>query len=531
MERRTGERRHSKWGWQAGAAIGSVIVFAPIGCGEPSGKDESRLSADPPYSKEPDWRSADQEANSLGAGLGDINGDGFADLVVATGNDLAKQAVVVFYNDGKGGFPATPSWSSSDLDYHTGIAVGDIDLDGAIDVAVTVGPEPSNTEDQGYAKVYMNRGGELEKEPSYRTADRFSAFGCALGDHDGDGDLDLAVPAAFEGSGTRVTAGPVRIYENVGGRLTPRPAWQSAPRVHASNVKFADIDGDGLLDMAVAARTLPIHRARIEGDGSVTLPVDPWWRAPEEIGMPFFLDVGQVGSSLVLVTSYNDYMFVPPDDLAPGLSPAPEEDVPVPLIDAPPPPEDCPPAMAGSVSRVMAYAPLEGASPIWRSDTVGWGAGVRLADLNGDGVQDLLAARWGPNFYGLDAPLEIYLGTSRSFQTRPGWVSRTCSVGEAVLLWDLDEAAVEQVSESFQVERPQAIVTLARQLVQKIVEVRRNDVALGPRDYVTVPGGNWISFRERLRAGEEVSVRYEYSPEPDIVLTNTQGSNYVFHRR
>jgi hypothetical protein len=283
--------------------------------------------------------------------------------------------------------------------------------------------------------------------------------------------------------------------------------------------------------MAVAARTLPIYRARLEGDGRISLEASPFWQAPEEIGMPFFLDVGRLGSSLVLVTSYNDYMIVPPDDISYGLPPDYDIDVPMPVYeDGPPPPEDCPPAMGGSVSRVMAYAPREGQDPIWRSDTLGWGAGVRLADLNGDDVQDLLAARWGPNFYGLDAPLEIYLGVSGSFQTRPGWISRTCAVGEAVLLWDLDESALEEVSESFRVERPQAVVTLSRQLVHEIVEVRRNGVALGPRDYVTVPGANWISFRDRLRAGEEVSVRYAHSPEPDIVLTNTQAPNYVFHR-
>lgn len=506
-----------------------MITLATMGCGGTPEEGKPPPSA-PPYAREPDWRSA-EEANSLGAALADINGDGFADLVVANGNDLEKQAVVVFSNDGKGGFPTTPSWSSSDLDYHTGIAVGDIDLDGWIDVAVTVGPEPANAEDQGYAKVYMNRGGALEPEPSYRTADSFSAFSLALGDHDGDGDLDLAVPVAFERSGEAPTAGRVRIYENVGGKLAPTPAWQSSHRIHAANAKFADIDGDGLLDMAVAARKLPIYRAQIGDDGSVALGVDPWWLAPEEIGMPFFLDIGRLGSSLVLVTSYNDFMYVPGDELAGDLPLPAEADVPEPLVGEPPRPENCPAASGGSISRVMAYAPLDGGEPIWRSDTVGWGAGVRLADLNGDGAQDLLAARWGPNKYGLDAPLEIYLGVSRSFQTRPGWISGTCSVGEAILLWDLDESAMEEVAESFRVERTQAVVTLSRQLVQKIVEVRRNGVALGRRDYVTVPGANWISFRERFRPGEEVSVRYGYSPEPDIVLTSTMGQSYVFHRQ
>jgi len=515
---------------------GALFMVALEGSAAASDQDKAemqpapKLRTDVPYSREPGWRSADEQAHSLGVALADINGDGFPDLVVANGNDLVKHAVTVFYNDKQGHFPEEPSWSSGDLDYHTGVAVGDIDLDGWIDVVVTVGPQVTNIFEQGYTKVYFNRGGTLESTPSYRTEDSYSSFGCALGDYDGDGDLDLAVPVAFEWDGLDSVPGRVRIYENKGGKLSPTPTWQSDARLHATNAKFADIDGDGLLDLAVASRALPIYRARLDERGAITLPTEPWWTARAEFGVPFFLDVGKIGSSVVLVTSYNDYMDVPGDDLVADPPPRHLNYARKAYAEYPrePAPGSCAPGVSGA-APLMAYAPLGSSDPIWISETVGWGAGVRLADVNGDGLSDLLATRWGPMFYGMGAPLEIYLGTSRAFEARPAWVSDTCTIGEAIAVADLDRGALKEVLEPFSIERPQSVVTLSRQNVEAIVEVQRDGRALGLGEYVTLPGGNWISFGRRLQPGERVSVRYAYSTQPDVVLSNTYASNDVFY--
>jgi hypothetical protein len=185
----------------------------------------------------------------------------------------------------------------------------------------------------------------------------------------------------------------------------------------------------------------------------------------------------------------------------------------------------------GSDSRLMAYAPHAGSEPIWVSDTAGWGSGVRLVDVNGDGTLDLLASRWGPQFYGYGAPLELFRGTPQAFQTKPAWSSGTCGVGESIAVADLDCGALVEAVESFPIERPQAVVTLSKQIVEEIREVSRDGVRLGLGEYVALPGGNWISFKRRLRPGERVSVRYTHSDEPDIVLASTLDFNHVFHHR
>ncbi|MRG95439.1 FG-GAP repeat domain-containing protein [Polyangium spumosum] len=500
----------------AAVTLGALAV-ALTGCGvdELHGEADaaSRAPSRLPYAPQPGWSSADAEAHSLGAALADINGDGFKDLIVANGNDLAENPVTVFYNDGRGRFPTTPSWSSNDEDHHTGVAVGDIDLDGWVDVAITVAPAPENTAAEGYAKVYFNRGGALEPSPSYRTEDRYRSTGGALGDYDGDGDLDLAVAVVFEEGRA---PGRVRIYGNEGGRLSPSPTWQSDTPMTSFNMKFADIDGDGLLDMAVAAPSLPIYRARLDPNGSVTLPAAPYWTARAEDGLPFFVDVGIVGGSPRLVTSYNDF-WDPPSEPPPGGWPETEN-------------TPCAPGL-GSLSRLMVYAPFVDEAPIWSAESVGWGSGVLLADVSGDDVLDLLATRWGPAVLGMGAPLEIYLGGAGVFGAKPAWVSRTCTVGETILVADLSRDSLEEASISLSIERPRAVVTLLHQVTEGIVEVRRNGVALGRGEYVVVPGGNWVSFGQRLLPGDQVTVRYLVSSQPDIVLTSTFAPNHVFYRR
>ena len=148
-----------------------------------------------PYNQSPDWESTPLGHIATGLGLADINGDGWKDIVTANGNDIQRQSLVVYYNNGDGTFPAEPSWSSSDIDYHGHCAVGDIDKDGWIDVAVSVYIGEAGFSEPGKVKVYYNTGGELESAPSFQSIE-FYTFSCALGDADADGDLDLAVAAS-----------------------------------------------------------------------------------------------------------------------------------------------------------------------------------------------------------------------------------------------------------------------------------------------------------------------------------------------
>ena len=135
----------------------------------------------PVYPGSPDWESTHTYYSyGTGAAYADINGDGWLDLVVADGNDMALGPLNVYYNDGAGAFPTSASWQSADFKYNGHLDVADINGDGWIDVAVahlgefnTVGP---------IAKVYLNNNGTLSATPDWE-ADYDAPFGrIAAGD-------------------------------------------------------------------------------------------------------------------------------------------------------------------------------------------------------------------------------------------------------------------------------------------------------------------------------------------------------------
>ena len=124
-----------------------------------------------------------------------------------------------------------------------GVAAGDIDGDGDVDVVSTGG---------GSARLFRNRGDAAfeVQEGALRLRGGRTLAGPALGDADGDGDLDLFLGAA-DGGGVHVfenrlheaDAGFVDVAAKAVGPLT-------AP--HTPAATFYDYDSDGFLDLALA---------------------------------------------------------------------------------------------------------------------------------------------------------------------------------------------------------------------------------------------------------------------------------------
>jgi len=55
-----------------------------------------------PYPVNPDWESTPAGHIATGLGLADIDNDGWKDMIVANGNDIQRQHLVVDYNNGDG---------------------------------------------------------------------------------------------------------------------------------------------------------------------------------------------------------------------------------------------------------------------------------------------------------------------------------------------------------------------------------------------------------------------------------------------
>jgi hypothetical protein len=121
-----------------------------------------------------------------------------------------------------------------------GVALGDVDADGLVDVFL------ARTE--GCSALYRNRGGwkfdDITASAGVGACDRFST-GATFADPDGDGDLDLFLVS---------TRGPNAVFVNDGrAKFTERrDLGIDTTGKGGTTVALADVDGNGTLDLFVA---------------------------------------------------------------------------------------------------------------------------------------------------------------------------------------------------------------------------------------------------------------------------------------
>jgi hypothetical protein len=164
------------------------------------------------------------------AALADLDGDG--DLDVLTSNDRPDRKLV-YLNDGRGRFTVAGTWGVPEWSTRNA-SVADLNGDSKVDVIAANRPGPSF--------ACLNEGGGRFSKDCIRIP-AASATSIVPGDFDKDGFIDLAVPSR--------DGGQSHIYFNDGkagfARMAPFGPADAAARVGAA----ADFNGDGSLDLVV----------------------------------------------------------------------------------------------------------------------------------------------------------------------------------------------------------------------------------------------------------------------------------------
>jgi uncharacterized repeat protein (TIGR01451 family) len=177
--------------------------------------------------------------NAKGVALGDLDGDGDLDAVLA----YESASDGLWENDGRGNFSLRGSLGGSTSS--DDVALGDVDGDGRLDIVVANGASGSGDSNT----LWLNQGNWSFAASGESLGTLAPTRDVALGDLDGDGDLDIVF--------VNDTEKPDWVYLNDGGlqdgTLGAFTLKQSFGSMNSKHVDLGDVDGDGDLDVLACA--------------------------------------------------------------------------------------------------------------------------------------------------------------------------------------------------------------------------------------------------------------------------------------
>ena len=437
------------------------------------------------YSPTPDWVSNNPHY-STGAALTDLDQDGWLDLIVADGNDMAMGRVNVYYNNGDGTFPTTASWQSDDLAYNGHLDVADVNGDGWPDVAVSYLGTSSSF--GPIARVYLNNEGVLSSLPDWQSNVIGNSFGVDFGDMNNDGRPDLAVATGWSYSPQHFYHNYV--YLNIDGTLESSASWVSDDNYHYFGALWVDADHDNWMDLAFISA---FQETQIYRNQNGMLETTASWHTSDSSNQDgIMLTVGDVTLDGI------------PDLFATDNT------------------------QLGGSGLFKQYTGLEDGffetTYSW-SYYGGYGSAVALADVNGDKKLDLATGSWWGH-------TDIFINDGSGLPTGPSWSSGGTSVVEKIVFGNVGPTLCERTrTEYFYPDGNCKLFHLLHQPIQRILNVYRDDVLLDPSEYTYSREHCWITVSNAPT--QSIKVVYNYSRSIDMVISNWDPDlgNYLYYNQ
>ena len=434
--------------------------------------------ADVPLLTMPSWTTSELNINSTGMIWRDCNRDGIIDAFFSNGNDIVKAANNI-YLFGPGAPPTSAAWYSANLEYSGHCAVGDINDDGFPDLVV------SNYLGNGFgdpnrSNLYVNNGGLPGTSPDWYTPEEIFSFSCAMGDVDGDGDLDIAFAA---GEGYYNDYQQQLIYLNEGGVFGGSAYWRSAAYAAGMDVTWGDVDRDGDLDLALTFDNLPT--AVFYNNSGIIETTPSWQAATNDPGNTLVFGDINGDDWLDLIVAYNDQM--------------------------------------GGQGRFSVYfndgAGQLSTTPGWQSATSGTGSALALYDYDNDGDDDLAAGRWFERLW-------VYENLGTTLTTTPVWTTAITMVAEELAWVDIDGQGVVDLVDTFNADGVTKLFYTERHPLYEIDSVSVDGARLSNAGYCYDLVSGWVSLAEAPTT--EAICYYRYSFKNDLAVSNWDTVNMVF---